>query len=115
MPVGHCHCRRLLVRPGESAEPAVMFTIEDAKRAQRDLDLGTVHIVYIDPDEGFVMAHTDAERASGMSLLDCEIHKWLATASECHHSVLGRGSCCFPELPGWYVIRGLHNARGLAL
>lgn len=82
-----------------------MFTIEDAKRVQRDLDLGDRHIAFVNRYEGFVLAHTDTERASGMNLADCEIHHWLSRRIR---------RCCFPAL-GWYEIIAVHKARGLAL
>jgi hypothetical protein len=91
----------------------MIWTIEDAKRVQRDLGLGEVHVAYIDLDEGFVIAHTDAERESGMDLHDCRYHYWLCKLDE-------------PEwLPyiwdisesGWYSLSGLvpGTAKGLAL
>ena len=89
----------------------MMFTIEDARRVQRDLGLDGVHVAFVDDSEDgyFVLAHTGAERASGMNLRDCAIHRWLARQF---------GEWCrdeaFPE-PGWYEITGVHKARGLAL
>lgn len=85
-----------------------MFTIEDARRVQQDLNLTDRHIVWYDPAEGFAMAHTDAERASGMNLTDCLIHKWLSGSS------MGFIECCFPRA-GWYQVWSLHEAIGLAL
>lgn len=86
-----------------------MFTIGDAKRVQADLSLQDRHVAYIDLDEGFVLAHTDAERALQQlsPLAECDIHQWLGL--ERRYLV-----CCFPE-PGWYVIPVTHRARGLAL
>ena len=86
-----------------------MFTIEDARRVQRDLKLGDVHVACIDLADGFVLAHTDDERASGTDLRMCEIHRWLAYANP-----RGLHECCFP-LPGWYQVSELHDAKGLAL
>ncbi len=91
-----------------------MFTIEDAKRVQRDLGLSEVHVVYVDPDEGFVLAHTDAERASGMDLRDCRFHYWLVKIGEDASWVpyVGGG---FPGSPGWYEMKYPNVSRGLAL
>lgn len=88
------------------------FTIMDACRVQRDLGLGDRHVAYIDPDEGFVMAHTDAERASHMILAGCEIHLWLADGG----GICAYGECfgCFRGV-GWYEITGPHEAKGPAL
>jgi hypothetical protein len=87
-----------------------MFTVEDAKRVQADLGLQDVHVAWFDLDEGFVLAHTDAERAlQALSpLAECDIHWWLAAP--------GRRVtiCCFPEA-GWYKVYGVHKALGLPL
>lgn len=86
------------------------FTVEDAKRVQRDLGLGDRHVVYTADGTingwGFVMAHTDAERASGASLWDCWVHQWL-----CEHDWMCRH--CFPA-DGWYEITDC-KVQGLAL
>jgi hypothetical protein len=89
-----------------------MFTIEDAKHVQRDLRLGHTHVAFIDPNEGFVLAHTDAERASGASSLwRCPIHDWLRD-----------GDPYWDVAPGWYQIPSLRSfsppsgrMKGLAL
>jgi hypothetical protein len=66
-------------------------SIEDAVTLQRLHDLGYTHLVWLDGN-GFVIAHTDIERASGMSLLTCPVHRWLlsgemyADACEQHSS-----------------------------
>ena len=88
------------------------WTIEDAKRVQRDLGLGEAHVVYID-DSGFVMAHTDRERASGMDLADCRYHYWLGKFGDPEWAPY---IWAFPE-PGWYQLDGLvpGTAKGLAL
>ena len=44
---------------------------------QRAADLCDMHLVDVGPN-GFTLAHTDAERASGGSLEDCELHRWLS-------------------------------------
>lgn len=82
-------------------------TIEDAKRVQRDLCLGEFHVAHWHPD-GFVIAHTDAERASEMELTECSIHEWMLTddAWYCER--------CFPQA-GWYTVLGEHEVKGLAL
>lgn len=93
-----------------------MFTIEDAKRVQRDFNLGDQHVAYVDPGTGwFVLAHTDAERGlQALSpLAECYAHRWLAR-SPMPHGFIEMWGCCFPE-SGWYVIPGIHEARGLAL
>lgn len=83
------------------------FTIEDAKRVQRDLRLGDFHVAHWHPDS-FVMAHTDAERASEMDLAECGMHQWMLTddAWLCE--------LCFPQA-GWYMILDEHKVRGLPL
>lgn len=73
------------------------FTIEDARRVQRDLRLGDRHVAYIDPDEGFVLAHTDAERDSGMDLAECETHRALCDTPPSDLSYEDGE-------PGWYQI-----------
>jgi hypothetical protein len=92
------------------------FTIEDARQVQRDLELGDVHVAYVDPDEGFVLAHTNLGRsliAQGYDLEWCEIHHWLAREPTMLGYIEVWGGC-FPR-PGWYKISGLHKAEGLAL
>lgn len=85
--------------------------IEDAKRVQRDLGLGEVHVIYIDLDEGFVMAHTDAERASGMDLRDCHYHYWLGKLDD-----LDWVSYLWNiRESGWYRLDDLQNSQGIAL
>lgn len=77
--------------------------IEDAKRVQRDLGLGDVHVFHI-TEAGFVMAHTDAERASGMDLRTCEVHEILADAGDIW------------ERPyGWYQLDDEYDVKGIAL
>lgn len=83
-----------------------MFSISDARRVQRDFKLTGVHVLWYDPDKGFSLAHTDYERASGMNLADCMIHRWLVEQNP------GFIECCFPEA-GWYRVDGLHEAEGL--
>ncbi len=91
-----------------------MFTIEDAKRVQRDLGLGEFHVVYIDLDEGFAMAHTDAERASGMDLTECQFHYWLSKLGVDESWLPFVGSGRFTD-PGWYQMKYPTTAEGLAL
>jgi hypothetical protein len=52
-----------------------MPTIEEAKALQARLNLEDVHVVWLD-DLGFVIAHTDEERAT-IDLQDCGLHLWL--------------------------------------
>jgi hypothetical protein len=86
-----------------------MFTIEDAKQVQADLGLRDVHVAYFNPAAGFVLAHTDAERAlQALSpLAECDIHQWLGQG---YRDLV----CCLPEA-GWYEIASVHGARGLPL
>lgn len=67
------------------------LTIEELKAVQREADLCDVHVVDVGPD-GFTLAHTDEERASGEPLEACELHRWLS--EECDGP---------PEDPGIYV------------
>lgn len=50
-------------------------TIEDLKALQARLDLRDVHVCWLG-EAGFVIAHTDEERAS-IPLETCELHRWL--------------------------------------
>lgn len=64
-------------------------TIEDLKALQARL--GTPdHVVWLGPS-GFVIAHTDAERAA-IDLGDCDLHGWL------------QGLDAPPEDPGYYIV-----------
>lgn len=95
----------------------MIFTIEDARRVQRDLGLGNVHVAYVDPDEGFVLAHTALGRSlisQGYPLEWCEIHSWLAREPSGLLGYVEMWGDCFP-LAGWYRINGMHVAEGLAL
>lgn len=90
-----------------------MFTIEDAKRVQQDLGLRDVHVVYFDLDEGWVMAHTDAERAEAARnvlapLTSCWAHLWLSLEKS-------PGAREFFPDTGWYEISDLFEVKGLAL
>ena len=51
-------------------------SIDTLKMAQADLDLRHVHLVHLG-HEGFTVAHTDEERASGKPLETCDLHEWL--------------------------------------
>lgn len=57
-------------------QPAGEPSIEDVVALQRDLGI-TTHLVYMGPQR-FVLAHTDPERSSGVSLSDCAVHRVLA-------------------------------------
>ncbi len=50
-------------------------SIDDLKALQRRLGLLDTHVVYLGAKQ-FVVAHTDAERAS-IDLETCELHSWL--------------------------------------
>lgn len=89
----------------------MQFTIMDARRVQSDLSLGEVHVVYYDPGDGFVMAHTDAERASHMDLTTCRYHYWLCKAQDPDWTDY---LWDFPEA-GWYRLNSYTEAKGLAL
>lgn len=89
------------------------FTIDDAKRVQRDLRLGGRHVAYVDPDEGFVLAHTDAERARRAPLHRCPVHRWLNYERQDNGYTEPQGDL-FREA-GWYEITGLGEARRLVL
>lgn len=52
------------------------LTIDQLKAVQRDRGLLDVHLVSFD-NYGFTIAHTDAERTSGMDLHECPLHDWL--------------------------------------
>lgn len=90
------------------------FSVEDAKRVQRDLKLGDRHVVYIDPGEGFVMAHTDHERYGVKPLDECETHLALCKMAAGSWADLVLLESRFPK-PGWYEITAIHEAKGLAL
>ena len=81
------------------------FTIEDAKRVQSDLGLGRAHVYYVEGN-GFVLAHTDDERARGADLEACLVHRNLCEGVE-RLLALGRG-------PGWWAWTP-GTLRGLAL
>jgi hypothetical protein len=92
-----------------------MFTIEDAKRVQRDLGLGDRHVVYVDPACGFVMAHTDAERAAGQEVMNaCRFHYWLTVIS-CDEAWLPFVGSGLLAVPGWYEMLTLTSSKGIAL
>ncbi len=78
-----------------------MFTIDDVRRVQANLGLGEFHVVYLDLDEGWSMAHTDAERAMRMDLCTCDVHLW---ATEC-------GTLLGEYLPDWAATGWLCLAR----
>lgn len=52
-------------------------SIEELKAIQSAHEWGDRHVVWVGA-ERFVMAHTDAERASGMDLEECPFHCWLS-------------------------------------
>jgi hypothetical protein len=100
-----------------------MFTVEDAKRVQRDLKLGDRHVAYVSRSSGFVLAHTDAERANALalSLELCPVHAWLCEVGTWitrTGAVRGMRPEGFPA-DGWYEITPWgdyrYEAKGLAL
>ncbi len=114
-----------------------MPAIDDARRIQFDLNLGALHVFWVDIDtDSFVIAHTDPERLAAaepvareylrvpdpVPLTQCSLHQFLAG-----HYYLDHLLCCaychaprflFPET-GWYTVdvtkSDLHDIRGLAL
>jgi hypothetical protein len=69
-------------------------TIEDAKAVQRLIRKPDCHIVWFD-EQGFEMAHTDAERAQvcdSWQLTDCDLHIRLC-----------EGDRMPVPHPGWYM------------
>jgi hypothetical protein len=61
------------------SEEGFVPSIEELKAIQTVYGWGDRHIVWVGPLR-FVMAHTDAERASGMDLEDCAVHYWFSHA-----------------------------------
>lgn len=76
------------------------MTIDEVKKIQADLGLKEVHVAHVDA-EGYAIAHTDTERASGMDLYDCHVHWYLLDYGE-------------EFLPGLYTYNGI-DWKGLAL
>lgn len=72
-------------------------TIEELKQIQSDRGL-ECHVVFLG-DTGFVVAHTDEERAELKDLRDCKLHQWLVGRSEAPHP------------PGYYRVER-HRADG---
>lgn len=66
-------------------------SIEAVKALQKRLNLLEVHIVWLGPS-GFVIAHTDEERAQDFDLEDCDLHGWLSESGEP------------PAVAGYYVV-----------
>ncbi len=60
-------------------------TIEELRELQSEKGLRHIHLVDFD-DDGFTLAHTDAERAAaadgGAPLDQCAIHRWLAECGD---------------------------------
>lgn len=57
------------------------LSIDALKAEQRRLGLTHVHLVHL-AEDAFTIAHTDEERASGIPLVDCDLHTWLHSLSE---------------------------------
>lgn len=68
------------------------MTIDQVKKIQADLGLGKLHVVYIDPNSGFWMAHTDDERGSGIDLEECLFHELMCEQP-------------YVSIAGYYTIR----------
>lgn len=76
-------------------------TIQEVKELQAKYNIKHVHLVYLG-FEGFVIAHTDEERAALEDLESCELHRFLAR--EFHPSViysLNRYFCVLPSTGDW--------------
>lgn len=90
----------------------MMFSVDDVRQVQIDLELRDVHVVYV-CGEGFSLAHTDAERARQqvLSLGECRYHYWMTRLED------PEWAACLWEFPGpgFYVLRGFVHAEGLAL
>jgi hypothetical protein len=65
-------------------------TVEEVRRVQKVLGLLDTHLVYVDAEEGFWMAHTQQERESVPDLHECRIHRYL-----CREPIV---------VTGWYII-----------
>jgi Family of unknown function (DUF6085) len=70
-------------------------SIEDMKALQRKLKKPDYHFIWFD-EEGFVMAHTDEERAAG-DLESCPLHQRLQAAREMPVGSPGY----YMHLPAW--------------
>lgn len=68
-----------------------LLSIDTLKLVQRDLNLGSVHLAHVG-NTGFVIAHTDEERADDDALTNCALHRWM----------LGQGAP--PHAPDVYVV-----------
>ena len=77
-------------------------TIEDAKRLQRSLDLGSIHLVYFGED-GFTIAHTDYERhrAECMKYASESVSSVLAQTCDMHKLLVDMEECPVDQV-GWY-------------
>jgi hypothetical protein len=62
-------------------------TIEELKAIQAQSGLEDFHLVHTDEDR-WTIAHTDAERASGMDLAECYVHQYMSSLS--HNPFPGR-------------------------
>lgn len=57
------------------------MTIEELKQIQKDNGLTNEHLIWCD-EVSFVIAHTDAERESGMDLHTCKLHQTFLNIEE---------------------------------
>lgn len=94
-------------------------TIDDAKRLQRSMDLGDIHLVYF-AEDGFTIAHTDYERhrakcmkyasESLFSVLEsfCDLHRILQNMDECPVDQFGwyKGGLVAPSEYGFFPLYG---------
>lgn len=102
-------------------------SIEEARQVQRDLRLLDSHVIYVDIDsDWFAVAHTDAERASQLtiSLTQCALHQYLIAGGLDHRMCCAGGQGHAPEFvfpsSGWYEVLDAGDPahariRGLAL
>jgi len=67
------------------------MTIDEVKDVQARLGYNNWHVVWLG-ESGFTIAHTDAERATGLPLWDCPLHGYL------------EGLDGPPRLPGLYSV-----------
>jgi hypothetical protein len=68
------------------------MTVEELVAYQAAHGLGDRHVIWL-ADDGFRIAHTDAERAAGVDLMYCQVHQALLDADEA------------PAPPGLYETR----------
>jgi hypothetical protein len=73
-----------------NVKPVERPTIEDVRELQSRIGRRDRHVIWFDED-GFVIAHTDEERASLAHLEECELHQrlwhsdWMPVTSPGHY------------------------------